>query len=121
MVAMELNNIFFSERELDLIANNCKTQVRRAIVSNGPHIRINDIFRIRERQFVITDVRVQSLKDISISDCVKEGIIPTAGEEEGAHPYMGRERFSEIWDKSVGEKYQWQNNPWVWVIEFEAQ
>ena len=63
----------------------------------------------------VTDVRVERLQDISLEDCVREGI-------EASRTGIFA-RFSILWDSTIKKqfiaKYGWDANPWVWVIEFE--
>ena len=63
----------------------------------------------------VTDVRVERLQDISLEDCVCEGI-------EASRTGIFA-RFSILWDSTIKKqfiaKYGWDANPWVWVIEFE--
>lgn len=69
----------------------------------------------------VKDVRVERLQDITGKQAENEGI------DEGWALYDGyadaREKFAELWDSTIKksdiEKYGWNANPWVWVIEFE--
>ena len=69
----------------------------------------------------VTDVRVERLQDIDGKGCVKEGI------EEEPLKYVGDEfvkgMFHDLWDSTIKksdlDRYGWNANPWVWVIEFE--
>ena len=69
----------------------------------------------------VKDVRVERLQDITEKQAEDEGI------DEGWALYDGyadaREKFAELWDSTIKksdiEKYGWNANPWVWVIEFE--
>ena len=65
----------------------------------------------------VTDVRVEQLQDIGYVDCIHEGT-----------PYKQIERdvikgFSNLWDSTIKksdlDRYGWDANPWVWVVEFE--
>ena len=82
-------------------------------------------------QIRITKVRVEHLQDISDEDCLKEGIIQGKCGSENTHfmdayyvpndiqPYCTpREAFAHLIDKVIG-KDTWQNNPFVWVYDFE--
>ena len=74
----------------------------------------------------VTDVRVERLQDIDDEQAKKEGANWKNGKNVGFEEKMRRsavERFAEIWDatikKSDLDRYGWDANPWVWVIEFE--
>jgi len=69
----------------------------------------------------VTNVRVERLHDIDGKGCVKEGI----GEEP--LKYVGDEfvkgMFHDLWDSTIKksdlDRYSWDANPYVWIIEFE--
>ena len=67
----------------------------------------------------VTDVRVERLHDMKLKDFIKEGIKAT-GSIAGMFETL---EFSDLWDATVDknkmDKYGWNANPWVWVIEFE--
>lgn len=58
----------------------------------------------------VTDVRVERLQDIDDAGVAAEGL------------QIG-DPFDELWDSTIKpadrEKYGWNANPWVWVIEYE--
>ncbi len=69
----------------------------------------------------VTDVRVERLQDISGGEVLKEGIKKSLlfdGNVKNAF-----DKFSYLWNstlkKSDLDRYGWDANPWVWVIEFE--
>lgn len=67
----------------------------------------------------VTDVRLERLRDISISDIEKEGTnlkSLNTGEEFG---YAFQQLWASTLTKENYKKYGWNDNPWVWVIEFE--
>ena len=68
----------------------------------------------------VTNVRVERLQDITSEQICKEGV-------EVEEPYVlnGEEKryaFSILWNSTVKksdlDRYGWDANPWVWVIEF---
>lgn len=62
----------------------------------------------------ITDIKIQKLHDISRGDSMSEGCpFPNVAKE--TNPYAW---FAELWQTIHGFS-SWNNNPWVWVIEFE--
>lgn len=69
----------------------------------------------------VTDIRVERLQDIDGKGCVKEGI------EEEPLKYVGEEfvkgMYHGLWDSTIKksdiDRYGWDANPWVWVIDFE--
>ena len=68
----------------------------------------------------VKDVRVERLQDITDEGAYREG----AGDKDVIYQTGARVlEFAKIWDstikKSDMEKYGWNANPWVWVIEFE--
>ena len=77
----------------------------------------------------ITGIRVERLREISDEDCWAEGIdeddynkvehflLGGSCIEEGS---AERQVFSALWDSIYnGTEKEWDNNPWVWVIEFK--
>ena len=79
----------------------------------------------------VTDVRVERLQDMEEEDAIKEGIHPKmcpnctgidcdlCSESE----YTVMDEFMYLWNSTIKkadlDKYGWEENPWVWVIEFE--
>lgn len=90
----------------------------------------------------VTGVRVERLQEISNQDVIREGVKPQwinggchcTAYQDGCldEPCPNRDAyewschvtpFSELWDSTIPQKdlnrYGWNANPWVWVIEFE--
>ena len=72
----------------------------------------------------ITDVRVERLKEIKPDDCLKEGIIV----DRKLDKMFSKKEINEstilcfwgLWHLIYGKtEYNWDINPWVWVIEFK--
>ncbi len=66
----------------------------------------------------ITAVRVERLQDISEEDALAEGVTFKNPVKPGHASRMGREAFAELWE-SINGPDSWEENPWVWVIEFK--
>ena len=72
----------------------------------------------------VIDVRVERLQDITYEGCKAEGFDGVIFEDdtEGL-PAIAINRFSRMWDSTIKKKniglFDWEANPWVWVIEFE--
>ena len=69
----------------------------------------------------VTDVRVERLQDMTSEQIFREGV-----EVEYPHVLNGEEKryaFSTLWNNTIKKsdinRYGWDANPWVWVIEFE--
>lgn len=70
----------------------------------------------------VTDVRVERLQDITSQGAWKEGTRCSC-----LHPVPdcvgNKTAFIEIWNSTIQksdlDRYGWDANPWVWVIEFE--
>lgn len=76
----------------------------------------------------VTDVRVERLQDITVDGCHREGInietsAVTDGETLNRNHDFSLEKFETLWDSTVKksdlDRYGWDANPYVWVIEFE--
>lgn len=87
----------------------------------------------------VTDVRVERLQDIKIADIISEGVSETCqecfenygngyqcciGESDECGIYDDTiSNWQNLWDSTIKksdlDKYGWNANPWVWVIEFE--
>lgn len=59
----------------------------------------------------VTDVRVERLQDIRGSDVINEGVCEAYEEYENLIPI-----FKDLWNSIYKN---WDENPWVWVIEFQ--
>lgn len=69
----------------------------------------------------VTDVRVERLQDITIDDIRREGLSSVAvhaGDME-----IALEEWKMLWNSTIKkpdiDRYGWDANPYVWVIEFE--
>nr|DAG26128.1 MAG TPA: hypothetical protein [Caudoviricetes sp.] len=75
----------------------------------------------------VTNVRVERLQNITEDEAKAEGAIDNRGfihspEDEYDHIYTAREHFIGIWDRTIKksdlDRYGWEANPYVFVIEF---
>ena len=69
----------------------------------------------------VTDVRVERLQDITIDDIRGEGLSSVAvhaGDME-----IALEEWKMLWNSTIKksdiDRYGWDANPWVWIVEFE--
>lgn len=84
----------------------------------------------------VTDVRVERLKEITEEQACMEGTDPfdeACYENNGWHPTLSDpdsggapnmvDGFHKLWNSTIKksdlDRYGWDANPWVWVIEFE--
>lgn len=83
----------------------------------------------------VTDVRVERLKDMTNNDALKEGAEGVRCDHAGLGAYGCTDcmntgwleppllEFMGIWNSTIKksdlDRYGWNANPWVWVIEFE--
>lgn len=74
----------------------------------------------------VTSVRVERLQEITEDEAKAEGANFKNGKNVGFEEKMNRtaiERFEEIWNSTIKksdlDRYGWDANPYVWVIEFE--
>lgn len=71
----------------------------------------------------VTDVRVERLQAISRKDCLTEGIIyyPDLGhnDPDSWNEPTERDVFKILWNSTAPKCYKWEDNPYVFVYEFE--
>ena len=76
----------------------------------------------------VKHVWVEHLQDISVENCVAEGIwddykASSEKHHENLKQVAYPKVFSELWDSTIKKddlpEYGWNANPWVWAIEFE--
>ena len=94
------------------------------------------MYRSLSRIFLeIKSIKIEKIQDISEQDCIREGIqIPISVDCRpllkltGKYPQskyykkygLIKAYFASLWnDINAKRGYTWENNPWVWVIEFE--
>ena len=76
----------------------------------------------------ITDVRVEKIQDISDSDMLKEGIKSsyTKSKHDDIQSWNKkatislRYNFINLWNKTAPNGYKWDDNPFVFVYDFEV-
>lgn len=68
----------------------------------------------------VYSVRVERLRDISVADCIAEGIEPVLKmvPDRGQYHHGEIVDFSILWESIYG-KGSWSINPWVWVVSFK--
>lgn len=71
----------------------------------------------------VKDVRVERLHDITGKSVLREGINSHVHPDADYFDGNQREVFAELWDSTIKksdiDRYGWDANPLVWVIEFE--
>ena len=69
----------------------------------------------------VKDVLVERLQGMDGKGCVKEGIEEEPLKDVGEEFVKGM--YHDLWDSTIKksdiDRYGWDANPWVWVIEFE--
>lgn len=70
----------------------------------------------------VTNVRVERLQDISLEEMIKEGINHIQSYNSGnvikTSTQIKRE-FIGLWNSTAKDGYKWEDNPYVFVYEFE--
>lgn len=111
------------------VSDELYDKYERSMAENNPEWRPS-IYMPKEaaRIFLkVTNVRVERLQDIDDEQAKEEGANWRNGKNVGFEEKMRRsavERFAEIWNSNIKksdlDRYGWDANPWVWVIEFEV-
>lgn len=75
-------------------------------------LRVNRVYR-------------EKLHDMTLDDFLSEGVVlrPEAFNDPDNAYYQAKDQYAALWNSTVKksdlDKYGWNANPWVWVIEFE--
>lgn len=71
----------------------------------------------------VTDVRVERLQEIDGKEILEEGVNSLVHPDAFYFDMNQRELFESVWNSTIKksdlDRYGWDANPWVWVIEFE--
>mgnify|MGYP002520573266 FL=1 len=71
----------------------------------------------------VTDVRVERLNEITDKGAEREGAQPDYPFDYAVDKWPNLEHFKKIWNSTIKkpdlDRYGWDANPFVWVIEFE--
>jgi uncharacterized protein YhfF len=63
----------------------------------------------------VTNVKVERLQDITRRDVLSEGIREHAVNQFHPHTCL----FETLWNSTSKDGYKWEDNPYVFVYEFE--
>lgn len=91
---------------------------REWLMKQYPHGQVGDVMSVRDRPEIklkIVDIRAIRLFYVDGNTWGKDGVVyrPFIGGHNQS--YYHWQRFYE------GTEYEWQRNPWVWIIEFELE
>jgi hypothetical protein len=79
----------------------------------------------------VTNVRVERLQDMSYDDCLKEGFLSMQLNPDCSFPTVLKDKkitntsnvmedwFKKQWNSTTKDGYKWEDNPYVFVYEFE--
>lgn len=71
----------------------------------------------------VTEVRVERLQDITGQGVLKEGLNSHVHQNAFYFDMNQLEMFENLWNSTIKktdlDRYGWDVNPWVWVVEFE--
>ena len=71
----------------------------------------------------VTDVSVERLNDITDKGAEREGAQPDYPFDYDVDKWPNLDHFKKIWNSTIKksdlDRYGWDANPWVWVVEFE--
>ncbi len=66
----------------------------------------------------IVKIRIERLNEISREDAAAEGVGPMRSDGRTHSGKHAVDEFADLWD-SINGPHTWEQNPWVWVVEFK--
>lgn len=68
----------------------------------------------------VMGVRVERVQDITLEDMIAEGVTPIQEDCYFFDSYAIP--FCKLWDSINAKRgYSWEQNPWIWVVEFKLE
>lgn len=67
---------------------------------------------------IVTDVRVQRLREISEEDAEAEGVYTYKDGDLGPLDISARALFSDLWQSLNAKRAPWDSNPWIAALTF---
>jgi len=69
----------------------------------------------------ITDIRVERVQGVQVRDIQAEGITASLMQDQTDMADQLRDKFKELWNSiNIKKGFGWDENPWVWVLEFKT-
>lgn len=94
-------------------------------ITDGWHPSIHMPKEIARYFLRVKRVYREKLHDMTLDDFLSEGIVlrPEAFNDPDNAYYQAKDQYAALWNSTIKksdlDKYGWNANPWVWVIEFE--
>lgn len=119
------NSIFKDNKYLYKVDNNGNIQpgIESDVKRWRPSIHMpKEVSRINLKIISVKVERLQSMKD---EDYLKEGIrdVENISSKNDSNEVL-KLMFKDIWNSTISKEQSeglWENNPWVWAIEFEVE
>lgn len=110
--------------KIEFIADGAKERFLHPNSYNSDYMKKRPSVHLRERNarifLKVTNARVERLQDISFDDAYNEcGQYPINEHGENFAGEFTIEVFENLWNSTAKEGYKWEDNPCVFVYEFE--
>ncbi|RZV13681.1 hypothetical protein D3M61_07300 [Aliarcobacter butzleri] len=103
--------------EYDFIKNNCFLAKLNELYYDKEYVGVpSGCLKEMARIFLkVTKVKIERLQDITRKDVLSEGIREHAINQFHPHTCL----FVTLWNSTAKDGYKWEDNPYVFVYEFE--
>lgn len=111
--------------EYDSIKNNCFLAKLNQLHYDKKYVGVpNGCLKEMARIFLkVINIKIERLQDISDEDCTKEGMLSFRKLCESVPDFdetlTDNDLWQILWNSTAKDGYKWENNPYVFVYEFE--
>ena len=107
----------YCQLDIDHVINGEKYIYKADCTAESECVRIHMPKEAARLFLKVENVSIERLQDIDLESVHNEGINHHLMYDDGSE----MEEFAELWDSTTSDpQCKWENDPWVWVIQFKV-